>query len=201
MKLILTRHGESEANVKRVFANTEDDKYPLTPKGRLQAEQLAEQLAGVSIAAIYSSPLLRALQTAEIIGQKFNLRPLTNEGLREVYVGGYENLSYGAEDAWRINDVFDVQAKWLTGEDPYGRAAGGENYFEVKDRWLNDFIGLVSWQHSDDDTVLGIAHAGVLAVTLPLLVPGIALTVSNEFVGHCQIIEIEYHASKTASGN
>jgi probable phosphoglycerate mutase len=65
------RHGESEANVKKVFAGQKDD-TPLVDEGREQAKATAEEIIkeGLKIDKIYSSPLKRAYETAEIIAKE-----------------------------------------------------------------------------------------------------------------------------------
>ncbi len=69
MKIILIRHGESEQNAK---INDNEDSY-LTTNGKKQAEHLAVRLKGYNISEIYSSNLIRAKQTAEIISKKIKI--------------------------------------------------------------------------------------------------------------------------------
>ena len=68
MKLYFVRHGESEANVLQVISNR-GWMHPLTEKGRQQANTLAEKLRGAGITKIYTSPLRRAVETAEILSR------------------------------------------------------------------------------------------------------------------------------------
>lgn len=65
------RHGESEANVRKVFAGQKDD-TPLVDEGREQAKITAQEIIieGLKIDKIYSSPLKRAYETAEIIAKE-----------------------------------------------------------------------------------------------------------------------------------
>jgi 2,3-bisphosphoglycerate-dependent phosphoglycerate mutase len=65
-KIWFVRHAESEANVRRIYANT-GCSFPLTVIGLQQAIAVSLQLSCVQIRAIYTSPLLRATQTAEQI--------------------------------------------------------------------------------------------------------------------------------------
>jgi broad specificity phosphatase PhoE len=64
-RVYFVRHGQSEANVIHVFSNT-GVKHPLTVAGIEQAKALANRLSPEKISAVFSSPLLRATQTAEI---------------------------------------------------------------------------------------------------------------------------------------
>src|SRR5206468_3641607 len=65
--LYLIRHGENTANLTREFSHRAVD-YSLTPKGMLQAQQTAEYFKTRRVDAIYTSPLKRALETAQIVG-------------------------------------------------------------------------------------------------------------------------------------
>ena len=77
-KILFVRHGESEANVRGVFAGQKDDS-PLTENGRQQAKEVGELLTsrGISIDRVISSPLIRARETAEII-----VRTIGNDSLK-----------------------------------------------------------------------------------------------------------------------
>ena len=96
MRLYFSRHGESEANVQRIFWN-QPEGYGLTDKGRTQAETLADNLAGIQFAALYCSPVLRAVQTAQIVGQRLDLAPEAADGLREWHTGILEGQGYSKE--------------------------------------------------------------------------------------------------------
>ena len=67
-KLYFVRHGESEANTLRIISNRES-RFGLTALGRQQALTLAHSLSAVPISAIFTSPLLRARQTADILSR------------------------------------------------------------------------------------------------------------------------------------
>ena len=75
MRLTFVRHGESEANVQKVYWNAPQG-YGLTDKGVQQAAALAELLAERPYSNLYSSPVLRAVQTAQIVGRRLGLAPL-----------------------------------------------------------------------------------------------------------------------------
>ena len=77
MRLYFVRHGQSEAKVQRVISNR-DLPHPLTELGRRQAEALARSLADVPLAALFSSPIMRAVQTAQIVAGFKSLPCLTS---------------------------------------------------------------------------------------------------------------------------
>lgn len=86
----LTRHGLTEANLRRVRAGLTD--IPLVPEGRAQAARLAEFLRHSGIDHIFTSPLRRAVETARVIADSLNV-PVTEEpGLIEIDVGPWEGL-------------------------------------------------------------------------------------------------------------
>jgi broad specificity phosphatase PhoE len=72
VEIILARHGETEWNVEEVFRGRID--VELNQTGLKQAELLAEYLSGHKIEAVYSSPLKRALKTAEVVARRHKLR-------------------------------------------------------------------------------------------------------------------------------
>ncbi len=87
---ILVRHGESEANVRKIISS-DINGYPLTERGMRQAEFTAEQLKGLHIDGILSSPVQRAMQTANIIGSTIDLVPAIEGNITESGMGPYNN--------------------------------------------------------------------------------------------------------------
>ncbi len=89
-KLILVRHGETDWNqVDRIQGWLD---IPLNVEGVRQAEKLAEELSGMKIAAIYSSPLKRAWQTAQAIAEKQHLEIKKVSALKEINQGKWQGL-------------------------------------------------------------------------------------------------------------
>ena len=89
LSLILTRHGQA-ASADVMLGGQLD--VPLTPQGRHEAEALTRRLTGVRIDRIVSSPMLRALETAQTVAAG---RPVeVDERLRELDYGRWEGLTY-----------------------------------------------------------------------------------------------------------
>lgn len=88
--IYIVRHGESEANAKGILQGQKD--YPLTPKGEEQALIISNELKGINFDAIFSSDLLRAKRTAEIIAVERKLAVNTTKMLRERNYGRLEGL-------------------------------------------------------------------------------------------------------------
>jgi 2,3-bisphosphoglycerate-dependent phosphoglycerate mutase len=89
--LLLVRHGETDWNaVGRLQGHTD---RPLSDFGRRQAQQLAEELSDEELAAIYSSDLARARETAELVGERLGLPVVLDPDLREKDWGTWEGLT------------------------------------------------------------------------------------------------------------
>ena len=103
VRLVLARHGEALGNRELRYLGRTD--APLTPRGEAQARLLAAALASVPAAAIYSSPLRRAHETATAIGAALGLGVTAEEALREQDFGAWENLTHAevlARDPTRL---------------------------------------------------------------------------------------------------
>ncbi len=86
----LVRHGEAENNVRFLLNSAPVKKeYPLTEKGKQQIEAVAKSLASVGADALFSSPILRAKQTAEIIAKATGLSIHFDDRLWEVGMGKF----------------------------------------------------------------------------------------------------------------
>jgi broad specificity phosphatase PhoE len=88
LKLVLARHGERTANSARVFANR-SDKFGLTTLGLVEVTSLAQCLQHrcQSIGLVYTSPLCRAVETARIVAEYFDIPWAPHPGLVEFDVG------------------------------------------------------------------------------------------------------------------
>lgn len=93
--LILIRHGRTAWNTARRLQGTHDE--PLDDVGREQVRRLAERFRGEHVDALYSSPLVRARDTAEPLAAAIGRPLILAPDWREIHVGSYEGLS--ADDA------------------------------------------------------------------------------------------------------
>jgi len=108
--IVLARHAETDWNRDGRFQGHADP--PLNDAGRAQAAALAAALAGDGIAAVYSSDLRRAAETAEIVAARLGLPVTRHAGLREIDVGSWSGLTR-AQVERRFPEGF---ARWLQGE-------------------------------------------------------------------------------------
>jgi probable phosphoglycerate mutase len=151
MRLILARHGETAANRDGLGLGLQD--VPLTEKGRQQAEALAEALAGVKIDAIYSSPLRRAMDTAQAIASRHGLEVIADERLTEMDVGDLDGLTFD-EMRGRYPEFL---SRWLGEEAGTLRMPGGsESLQEVQDR-AREAVQRIA-QRYERGTVVAVTH-------------------------------------------
>jgi uncharacterized phosphatase len=146
-RIILARHGETDWNLERRWQGHSD--RPLNETGRAQAEELAEQLAGEPIAAVYSSDLVRAHETARIIAARLGLGVVAVPGLRERQFGSWEGL----------RDV-DVEDRFPGAHGP----PDGETREELLRRVLESLEAIAA-AHAGQ-TVLVVSHGGPIRAAL-----------------------------------
>jgi len=129
----------------------------LSEAGGRQASLLARRLQRETIMAIYSSPLERAIETAEPIAEALGLRVESNEAINEVDVGAWSGLSFEqlrADPLWQ---------RWNTDRSQH-RAPGGESMVEVLARvagWLERLV-----QHHVTGGVVAVCHSDVIKTAL-----------------------------------
>ncbi|WP_029090463.1 histidine phosphatase family protein [Brevibacterium album] len=129
-RLILLRHAETEANVRRVV-DTRPPGAPLTALGRDQADEFAGYAQSLACRALVTSTALRAQQTADSIARALGIPARVADGLHEVQAGDFE----GRTDETAIQAYYDLFAAWMRGE--YDRKLpGGETGHEVLERYL-----------------------------------------------------------------
>jgi isoleucyl-tRNA synthetase len=145
----LLRHGESEKNIKHVFASGLDT-YPLTGQGRRQAAQAARRLRRQKIDLIVSSEILRAKETAEIVAQDLGAELIFDRRLNELKAGEFEGRADNDALAKENLQRWQNDYSWPY---PGGESAGQvlfrmqEVYRELNSKYENKNILLVS--HED----------------------------------------------------
>ncbi|MFO0929405.1 MAG: histidine phosphatase family protein [Gemmataceae bacterium] len=128
--LYLIRHGATAANLAappRIQGRRSDP--PLVAEGIRQAEEAAALLAGRPVVACYSSPLLRAVQTAELVARPHRLPVVPLDPLTECDAGAWDGLDWGAV---RAIDP-DGYARFHADPAAFGYP-GGESYADVHTR-------------------------------------------------------------------
>jgi alpha-ribazole phosphatase len=158
MILYLLRHGVSESNDKNIFAAKKIN-LPLTPTGVQQAEAQAKVLKNVGFEKIYTSPLVRAKQTAEIVGRSCDLEPITTDCLCEIDVGILDGQSMAEPYYWRIWE--QILEEWEKGKENIGFPEG-EALNDIKARFTKFLNELEEIQQP----TLIVSHCGFLMVVI-----------------------------------
>jgi probable phosphoglycerate mutase len=167
-RLYLVRHGQSVANVTREFSYRAVDP-PLTELGVEQARITAEHLRPIRVDAIYASPLLRAVQTAEIFRDALGVDFEVIEQLREVDVGELEGRP-PTEEAWAIHS--GIQQAWAAGR--HGATfPGGEDYHALSGRAREAFGQCLAGR--SDQTVVIVAHGAIFTAAVDALCPDVSM--------------------------
>lgn len=92
MRLYLLRHGETEWNVQRRFQGIAD--IPLNAMGSKQAQWVAEYFTNIKTATVFTSPLIRAIVTAQAIALRNDFEIIMVESLKEIDVGNWQGLTW-----------------------------------------------------------------------------------------------------------
>lgn len=162
MRLYFVRHGESTANLAREFSNS-GWKHPLTEKGVKQAHTAARGLSGVNIEQVYSSPVMRAVQTAQILAESLHAPIEITEALREWSVGIYEGTTDPV--GWGLHR--QVQDDWFIHQKLDSRMPGGESFREIQERFFPFVEKLVRSGESSHRSVVLVGHGGLYVAMLP----------------------------------
>jgi len=153
----LIRHAEPSAAVRgRCYGSLDVE---LSAAGRAQAAQLAELLKAEPLAAVYSSPRIRAIQTAEAVAAPHGLAISIRPALREIDFGDFEGRTYDEIAASHP----DLYRQWM--ETPTEvRFPRGESFAQVRERVLGVFVPLLT-QHENQSIAI-VTHGGVVRIIL-----------------------------------
>jgi broad specificity phosphatase PhoE len=154
---VLVRHAETDAAMRgRCYGRLDVE---LSLKGRQQASELGTALRGISLAAVYSSPLSRALDTAAAIAAPHGLEPVVEGSLRELDFGELEGVLYEDIEAARP----ELFREWM--ETPGSvRFPGGEALADLRAR-VRPTVAEIRERHEGEAVAL-VAHGGVIRVVL-----------------------------------
>ncbi len=152
-RLLLVRHGQTLWNhISRYQGHTD---VLLSDTGREQARLLARRLAAEKVAAVYSSDLKRALETAEILAAPHRLTVKKVPELREIHFGVWEGLTFK-----EIQEKYsDLAERWYQYPATV-RIPEGETFEELKERAYGAILRLVAKHPSD--TIIVVAHGGTI---------------------------------------
>ena len=129
--IVLVRHGETDWNRDRRFQGRADQ--PLNETGRAQARELAESLRDEPVSVLYTSPLRRASETAEILAERLGLEARPLDALLEIDVGTWEGLTI---DDVRVRFPEQAAVDWRSGWED------GETYTGLEQRVIPALLEL-----------------------------------------------------------
>jgi probable phosphoglycerate mutase len=157
MKFILIRHGETAWNKEERFRGRKN--IPLNNSGILQAKLAAEFLSRYKIDLIYSSPMQRALQTANEIRRGRDIEINIDEGIADMDFGQWEGMKV-SEVKKKYPELFAI---WLSAPHQC-QIPGGENFQMVLERSLKTVDRIIGLR--DVETVLIVTHRVVTMLLL-----------------------------------
>jgi 2,3-bisphosphoglycerate-dependent phosphoglycerate mutase len=187
--IVLVRHGETDWNRDNRFQGHANP--PLNDAGREQAHALAEELRSERFAAVYTSPLRRAAETAAILGAELGLSPVENASLMEVDVGSWSGLTRTEVEA-RFPDGF---AHWLE----YGHGwEDGETYDELGERVVAGLSSIGA--NHPNEAVVAVTHGGPIRSALAAAegIPFDDARRAIDVVGNCTVTRLAVREGKLA---
>ena len=156
LDVLLVRHAEP---IPVGTAGVHDDERPLAEAGREAAMELAAELDGWEITAIYSSPYARALETMTILAKRRGLRVQLLDDLRE------RRLSTEPHDEWRES----LARSWADAE---FALPGAESGRDAQRRAIGT-LDLLRARHSDGGRLVLGSHGNLISLILQALEPGV----------------------------
>lgn len=152
MELYLIRHGQTTGDIEDRFGGDYDDH--LTDEGKAQSKQLAEKLKNKNIEIIFSSPRIRAQETAKIVADMFNISIQTVENIRERNAYGILTGMIKSEAKVKYPKEFEEVKSYKN------TTTGAEEYEHFKKRILSAFDKITSENNS---TIAIITHGGPIS--------------------------------------
>lgn len=154
MKLYLIRHGQTAWNREGKVQGSSD--ISLDETGIMQAQQLAEGMTQKPVSRIYCSRLKRAMETAQVIGDRLGVQVVPVEGIQEVGFGAWEGQTWEA-----IREAYpETYAGWK--QNPSKTVPeGGESLTSVYNRCSAAVDEILSQEPGDDTAI--VAHGAVLS--------------------------------------
>lgn len=187
-EVFMVRHGQTDSNVSGLFHGATD--IPLNRVGLRQAELVAQRMGRLdALRSLHSSPLSRALVTAQAIARQTGLSPRLHPGLAEMHFGAAEGLELQAmAERWP-----DVAARFLDLDDHDAAFPGGESRRKFHTR-VREALDRIVAEHTGERIVL-VAHGGVIGSLVSQLLGENPNDWRRISVHNCSITHIELATS------
>ena len=187
-RIVLARHGQTDWNRTYLFQGKTD--IPLNDAGREQAHALAERLSPWEAEVVYSSPLERAMYTAEVIAKRLGLSPVALPELQEVDFGTWEGRSILGLKKERSADF----ERWNA--DPFfNPPPGAETWDDIKGRLARAVRRMLDGPQS---RIVAVSHGGIMRGLYAVLLGFDPHTVWRMNVSNCAMSGVEWRAGRAS---
>jgi broad specificity phosphatase PhoE len=180
-QILIVRHGETDWNRDRRFQGHADP--PLNDAGREQARALADELVGERIDFVYTSDLVRARETAEIVAARVGADVVVLSELREIDVGDWEGLTWP--------EIEERHPEGARSWHEHGQGwTSGETYDELGERIIAA-LRRIAADHPDQ-SVLVVGHGGTVRATRAFI-EGLSVADSRRQspgIGNCEVFRV-----------
>jgi probable phosphoglycerate mutase len=160
--VILMRHGQAENNVSRTLVGRHIESH-LTPQGRQQVADVAKQLKSIPVDKVYASPVIRAMETAQIVCDTMGMSYEVDERLYEIELGKLVGMNY-EEVTTKYGDLF---LRFYAEHDPVLDSFGVEPFSAVKQR-VKNLLDDALKKH-EDSNVLMVTHLDPIKAAIATL--------------------------------
>ena len=167
--ILFVRHGQTFANLEGIIQGQLDS--PLTEEGQMQAKTTAEKLKNTKIDIIYTSPLIRASKTSEVINVYHNIPIIQDERLKEQNAGDATGRKYSDATKEETEDFIKNPHKYHA-----------ESFQDLYDRNV-DFFKTIE---NTDKNILIVSHSGVWKM-LRRYVLGLGIYDDVETIENCEV--------------
>ena len=159
---IMMRHGQADNNVKRILVGRYIESH-LTEYGKRQVADTAMHLKNISIKKVYTSPVIRTIETAKIICKILELEYEVDERLYEIELGKLVGMNF--EDI--VQKFGNLFLKFYNENDSSLRTYGVESFYSVKSR-IKNLLDEIMKNHGDENVLL-ITHLDPIKAAISTL--------------------------------
>lgn len=184
MKIYLIRHGESLANLGLVSADfSMDNQNTLSKKGEEQIRAIISDFQNCNIMQIFSSPMKRAVESAEILQSGLVDKP------KIIIDGRLKEIDYGIFTDDRDNPEMQNIAKKQIAGDQEIRFGGGENIREILERFLGFLVD--TYKENQNDEIIVFSHGRLLSIVSKKIGELCQKKIRKSQIDNASIIEVE----------
>ena len=180
-RVILARHGQTEWNKEFRFQGRTN--VQLTEEGKRQAHALAERLSSWPPDVIYTSPLDRALYTAQAIADRHNMKPVILDELEEINFASWEGESIAGLE----REQHEIFSHWR--EDPFfNPPEGAETWDTLSERLTRAVNKMLAGGHK---RIIAVSHGGIMRALYAVFTGLNPHKTWNMDVSNCSISGVE----------